>query len=87
MSRLTAPHPEYLIEPQALAGELDSPDLRIFDATVHLVPAERGYRAESGRADYEQAHIPGAAFLDQILCLPLLSISDGPIIVNAFVRL
>jgi thiosulfate/3-mercaptopyruvate sulfurtransferase len=33
---------------------------------VYLKPAERGYRAESGRADYERAHIPGAAFLDQM---------------------
>ncbi|MEM8769957.1 MAG: sulfurtransferase, partial [Pseudomonadota bacterium] len=40
--------------------------VKVFDATVHLVPAERGYRAESGLADYEAGHIPGAAFLDQI---------------------
>ena len=33
--------------------------------TVHLRPATPGpYRIESGRADYEVAHIPGAAFLD-----------------------
>ncbi|MEZ5551055.1 MAG: sulfurtransferase [Pseudomonadales bacterium] len=61
-------HPEYLTEPKALAAEISAGDesLRIFDATVYLKPAERGYRAESGRADYEQAHIPGAAFLDQM---------------------
>lgn len=58
--------PEYLIEAEALAGQLGDPALKIFDATVHLVPAEKGYRAESGLADYEQGHIPGAAFLDQI---------------------
>ncbi|TNF88784.1 MAG: sulfurtransferase [Gammaproteobacteria bacterium] len=58
--------PEYLIEADALAAALDDPNLKVFDATVHLVPAEKGYRAESGLADYEQGHVPGAAFLDQI---------------------
>jgi thiosulfate/3-mercaptopyruvate sulfurtransferase len=39
--------------------------LRIFDATVHLRPASPGpYSVESGRADYEAAHIPSAAFAD-----------------------
>lgn len=48
-----------------LAEHLSDPDLRIFDATVHLRPATPGpYAVESGRADYEAAHIPGAAFLD-----------------------
>jgi len=58
--------PEYLIEAVDLAAALAEPNLKVFDATIHLVPAEKGYRAESGLADYEQAHIPGAAFLDQI---------------------
>jgi thiosulfate/3-mercaptopyruvate sulfurtransferase len=58
--------PEYLIEPQALAASLGESNLKIFDATVHLVPAEKGYRAESGLADYQQGQVPGAAFLDQI---------------------
>lgn len=48
-----------------LQANLEDPNLRIFDATVHLRPATPGpYRIESGRADYEIAHIPGAAFLD-----------------------
>ena len=58
--------PEYLIEADALAAALDDRNLKVFDATVHLVPAEKGYRAESGLADYERGHVPGAAFLDQI---------------------
>ena len=38
---------------------------RVFDGTVHLRPARPGpYTAESGRADYEAAHVPGAAFVD-----------------------
>ena len=48
-----------------LQANLQDPNLRIFDATVHLRPATPGpYRIESGLADYEIAHIPGAAFLD-----------------------
>ncbi|HEY5644298.1 MAG TPA: sulfurtransferase [Pseudomonadales bacterium] len=57
---------DILIEPEELAGSLGAPGLKIFDVTVHLVPAERGYRAESGLADYRAGHVPGAAFLDQI---------------------
>ncbi|MGE0621302.1 MAG: sulfurtransferase [Pseudomonadales bacterium] len=59
-------NPHILIEPETLAASLGEPGLKIFDATVHLVPAERGYRAESGLEDYRAGHVPGAAFLDQI---------------------
>lgn len=58
--------PELIKEPAALAARLDDADLRIVDATVFLVPGERGYRAESGRERYDQGHIPGAAFMDLI---------------------
>ena len=48
-----------------LEDHLADPDLRVFDATVHLRPATPGpYRVETGRADYEASHVPGAAFLD-----------------------
>lgn len=54
-----------LIDTDWLADHLGAPDLRVFDCTVHLRPATPGpYVIESGRADYEQAHIPGAAFVD-----------------------
>jgi thiosulfate/3-mercaptopyruvate sulfurtransferase len=58
-----------LISTQALADRLQRGDalrpLRLFDATVHLRPAQPGpYVVESGRADYETAHIPSAAFID-----------------------
>ena len=58
-----------LISTQALADRLQRGDdprpLRIFDATVHLRPAQPGpYVVESGRADYEASHIPSAAFVD-----------------------
>jgi thiosulfate/3-mercaptopyruvate sulfurtransferase len=49
-----------------LADHLADADLRVFDATVHLRPSPTGgpYQIESGRSDYEAAHVPGAAFLD-----------------------
>lgn len=50
-----------------LAAHLADPDVRVFDATVHLRPSNPGpYAIESGRADYENAHVPGAAFLDLV---------------------
>ena len=54
-----------LVSADWLQSHLGDRDLRLFDVTVHLRPATPGpYRIESGRADYEAAHIPGAAFLD-----------------------
>lgn len=58
--------PELLVEANELAAMLEDPDLRILDATVFLLPAENGYRAESGREKYREGHIPGAAFMDLI---------------------
>ena len=55
-----------LIDAARLAGHLHDSDLRVFDATVGLVrpPAGGPYTVRSGRPEYEQAHIPGAAFAD-----------------------
>jgi len=63
------PDVQPLISTDALAEKLARPDardrLRLYDATVHLRPAQPGpYVVESGRADYEAAHIPSAAFID-----------------------
>jgi thiosulfate/3-mercaptopyruvate sulfurtransferase len=58
-----------LITPEELATQLADPLLRVFDATVHLQPAERGYRIVSGREDYQSAHIASAAFMDQVEAL------------------
>lgn len=56
-----------LVSTEWVAAHLADPDLRIFDATVHLRPATPGpYVIESGRADYEAAHVPGAAFADLV---------------------
>lgn len=54
-----------LVSTEWLGSHLSEPDLRIFDATVHLRPADPGpFLVESGRADYLAGHLPGAAFLD-----------------------
>jgi len=54
-----------LVPTDWLAANLADPNLRIFDVTVHLRPPPPApYRIESGRADYEAGHIPGAGFLD-----------------------
>ena len=51
-----------------LAAHLGDPDLRVFECTTHLRPAEPhegvAYHPEAGRADYDEGHIPGSGFLD-----------------------
>lgn len=54
-------NPQYLVSTEWLADHLNDPTVRIVDATVHF----RG-SIESGRADYEKSHIPGAVFADVI---------------------
>jgi thiosulfate/3-mercaptopyruvate sulfurtransferase len=54
-----------LISTEELARRMGAPGLRLFDCTTYLRPRpEGGYNAESGRANYDTGHIPGAAFLD-----------------------
>ncbi len=58
-------HPEYLVSTDWLAEHLHDPDIRVFESTVFLRPRDGGgYRVESGRAEYDAGHIPGAGFLD-----------------------
>ena len=57
--------PEHLVSTDWLAEHLDDPDVRVFESTVFLRPRDGGgYRVESGRAEYDSGHIPGAGFLD-----------------------
>lgn len=57
--------PDYLVETDWLQIHLADPDLRIFDCTTYLLPDPKAvYRIESGRADWEKGHIPGAGFID-----------------------
>jgi thiosulfate/3-mercaptopyruvate sulfurtransferase len=54
-----------LVSTAWLAENLGAANLRVLDATVHLHPAENGGMSmESGLADYQAGHIPGAAFAD-----------------------
>ena len=58
-------HPEFLVSTDWLAEHLADDDVRVFESTVFLRPRDGGgYRVESGRAEYESGHIPGAGFLD-----------------------
>lgn len=52
-----------------LREHLSDPTLRVLDATVHLSFDAEGAHIEPGRATYEQAHVPGAAFVDQVASL------------------
>jgi thiosulfate/3-mercaptopyruvate sulfurtransferase len=66
-----------LVETEWLEQHLLEPDLRVLDCTVFLrFDPETGARgAETGRAEWEQSHIPGAAFAD---LLGDLSETDNP---------
>lgn len=60
-------HPEAIVEGAWLEAHLGEPDLRVYDCGTHLhyeVGTGRPYRVESGRADWESGHIPGAGYLD-----------------------
>jgi thiosulfate/3-mercaptopyruvate sulfurtransferase len=60
--------PQALISTEQLASRLGDPNLRIYDCTTYLEPAPPGsdepYVAVPGRHTFEEAHIPGADFLD-----------------------
>ena len=51
--------PKTLVSTKWLADHLNSPDIRIFDASWFLDDDERDARAE-----YEAAHIPNARYFD-----------------------
>ena len=57
-------HPEQIVSTEWLAAHLDDHGLRIFDCTTYLIyetGTGRPYRVESGRADFDTAHIPNSA--------------------------
>ncbi len=60
--------PNSLISTSELAAILADPSLRLFDCSTSTVPPPPGadvpYIAVPGRQAFEQAHIPGADFLD-----------------------
>lgn len=58
-----------LVSTEWLEAHLEEPSLRVFDCTTYLRSAPKGegpYHPESGRADYEKRHIPGAGFVDLV---------------------
>ena len=57
-------HPEFLVSTEWLSNHLEDENVRVFETTVFLHRGEGSVRAESGRAEYEKGHIPGAGFLD-----------------------
>ncbi len=60
--------PNALVQTDWLEAHRSDANLRIFDCTTHLLPAQADtdapYRIVSGKADYDAAHIAGAGFID-----------------------
>jgi thiosulfate/3-mercaptopyruvate sulfurtransferase len=56
---MPAASPTGLVSTAWLAGHLDAPDLKVVDATWYLPTLQRDARAE-----YAEAHIPGAVYFD-----------------------
>ena len=60
--------PQALMSTEQLSKILGQPSLRIYDCTTYLEPTPPGnddpYVAVAGRRTFEEAHIPGADFLD-----------------------
>ncbi len=64
MTETTDRRSKLLIEAGELEARLSEPRLRIVDCDIKLsVTPEGGYRAESGFADWQNAHIPNSAYL------------------------
>jgi thiosulfate/3-mercaptopyruvate sulfurtransferase len=60
--------PQALVSTEQLAAALGQPTLRVYDCTTYLEPPPPGsddpYVAVPGNRTFEEAHIPGADFLD-----------------------
>lgn len=66
---MTFKNPQYLVTTAWLEDHLSDPELRILDCTLYLPnyfdeSASRRIQMVSGRANWEQGHIPGSAFVD-----------------------
>ena len=53
-----------LVDPEWLEAHLDDPSVRVIESTVVLDPTS--WHANSGRAGFDEAHIPGSDFVDLI---------------------
>lgn len=63
---LTSVHPEFFVETEWLAQHLGDAGVRVLDCTQHLIPQPDNASnvIKSGLDDFEQGHIPGAAYVD-----------------------
>ena len=59
-------HPEFVVETDWVAANIDNPRVRVLDSTIHLLPRPNNllYDVKPGYEDFERAHIPGAGFVD-----------------------
>lgn len=64
-------HPEYLVETDWLAKNLENDNLRVIDCTVNVVPnpdlelaKQIPFLYQSAYTNFEQAHIPHAGYID-----------------------
>jgi len=65
---MTFERSDYLVSAEELAAKLGDENLRVFDVSVHLtINPKGGFDVVSGLDTYNEAHIPGAAFLDQMV--------------------
>lgn len=56
---------DMLIETDELESQLEDPRLRVIDCDIMLsMKPEGGYRVESGRGNWEDAHIPNSIYID-----------------------
>ncbi|HSW17549.1 MAG TPA: rhodanese-like domain-containing protein, partial [Ramlibacter sp.] len=61
------PRPQLLVSTDWLARHLDDPQLRIFDATAHMISQPTGPSiVKSARPDWELGHIPNSAYLSMV---------------------
>lgn len=66
-----------LVDAQWLSASFDDPDLVVLDCSVEISGTAKGMEMISGRASYDVAHIPGAAFADLVVDLSDTSQSIG----------
>ncbi|MCC3306351.1 sulfurtransferase [Sneathiella sp. HT1-7] len=67
MNETLSQYSEALVTCDWLEAHLNDLDLVVFDCTTYLVPNDgpsRPYDIQSGKADYDAGHIPGAGYFD-----------------------
>ena len=61
-------NPDAIVSTENLAAKLNDASVRVFECTTYLETPTEGvdapYTVRPGRAEYDQGHIPGSAFLD-----------------------